>query len=184
MEINRLFSCTYDTKYSNFSYYFQQVVACSASPNYLKGKGVPETTLSVHLGSVGLNKAIDRFAETYLSNNYQCVRVLTPYFRDKRLMAQQGMFACPGDVSLPFMENLENMSNYQEGLIKYLIPNRLRKHFLYQLYSTNISRFTLFPGLDGYAQTLKVYHPLVWDMELPTGKTESAGKCEDESCAT
>ena len=46
-----------------------------------------------------------------------------------------------------------------EHLLKIIIPIGLRRHALEKLFYMNISRTSLFPGLDGYAQSLGVYHP-------------------------
>jgi hypothetical protein len=59
------------------------------------------------------------------------------------------------------MQNLEAMPDWrsEEHLLKIIIPAGLRRHALEKLFYMNVSRTSLFPGLDGYAQSLGVYHP-------------------------
>ncbi len=142
-----------------------------ATKIYLQTKSIENKSLAVHLGRVSQKDAITHFKNFFLSNKWQFVRIMSPYYRDRRLTAQQGIFTCPGDVSVPFMKNLSNMAE-DAKITKYIIPLKLRRQMLYQLYSANIGRFTLFPGLDGFASTLRIFHPLIWDMEFgPNGET-------------
>lgn len=90
-----------------------------------------------------------------------CVLPLTPFRQNDRLRIQRGTFLVPGEVSTGFMDNLRAMRGYQHGdhLVKLVLPKKLRMEALEHLYSMNISRTSLFPGLDGYAQSLGIFHP-------------------------
>jgi hypothetical protein len=44
---------------------------------------------------------------------------------------------------------------------KLVLSHTERLSALKMLHTMNISRATLFPGLDGFAQSLKVFHPLL-----------------------
>jgi hypothetical protein len=72
---------------------------------------------------------------------------------------------CPGDVTLPFEENLCFLSGWKDkkNIRKIIIPEQLRRKALDKLSDMNISRATLFPGLDGFARSLKVSMPKRWD---------------------
>ena len=76
------------------------------------------------------------------------------------MTVQAGIFVCPGDVTRPFKENLAVLdgSNDQKHIVKLVIPKEHRMKFLRQLYDANISRTTLFPGLEGFSQSLGIYH--------------------------
>lgn len=78
------------------------------------------------------------------------------------LRAQQGAFLIQGDISRPFIENLWAIATDRatDGILRILIPNTLRKEALRRLWSMNISRAALFPGLDGFARSLGVNHSL------------------------
>lgn len=137
---------------------------------YLSRKGVEYKSLAVHTGRVSEEDAIKRFKDIYLSSTMQFVRITSPYYKDERLTAQQGVFTCPGDVSATFMENLIAMEGGSDAIVKYIIPLTLRRQMLYQLFAANIGRFTLFPGLDGFANTLRIFHPVVWNIDFaPNG---------------
>jgi hypothetical protein len=83
---------------------------------------------------------------------------LNPFRLNERLRAQRGTFMAPGKVSNTFMENLLALDGYNKNCIKIQIPYKLRKNALQRLFDMNISRTSLFPGLDGYAQSLGIFH--------------------------
>jgi len=91
----------------------------------------------------------------------RCVAPLTPFRQNERLRIQRGTFLVPGDISTSFMDNLSALpgSEDPENVLKLILPSGIRGVGLEQLYAMNISRMSLFPGLDGYAQSLGVYHP-------------------------
>lgn len=87
---------------------------------------------------------------------------LNPFRLNERLVIQQGDFLCPGDLRQTFEDNLaavlpgaKNGSDYK--LFKYVVrfDVKARKEILQNLHRMNINRATLFPGLDGFAQSLK-----------------------------
>jgi len=85
---------------------------------------------------------------------------IIPYRFNDRLVIQQGMFLCPGDVSIPFEDNLTailNAPNFEGTLIKLVIEDdsELRKDFLQNLHHMNMNSATLFPGLSGFAKSLR-----------------------------
>jgi hypothetical protein len=84
---------------------------------------------------------------------------------NERLRIQQGAFLIPGDISRPFLENLEALPkhDHRDNVIKIVIPFTDRRTALKHLFQMGISRTTLFPGLDGFADTLSIYHPVVDD---------------------
>lgn len=89
-----------------------------------------------------------------------------PFRLNERLTIQKGVFMCPGNVALPFEDNLCALPGWEkrENIVKIIIPHKFRRKVLDQLYDMNITRATLFPGLDGFAQSLKVSMPKRWDL--------------------
>jgi hypothetical protein len=90
---------------------------------------------------------------------------INPYRLNERLVIQQGLFLCPGDVASSFEANLEALAERRGGkkdfsgsLIKYTIANDsiLRRQILQRLQRMNLNRATLFPGLDGFSQSLEM----------------------------
>lgn len=74
---------------------------------------------------------------------------------DERLSAQQGEFLIPRDVSVSFMENLRSLQNLEEGVVKVNLRMSERGRALTHLRRLNITRASLFPGLDGFAQSFR-----------------------------
>lgn len=86
-----------------------------------------------------------------------------PFQLDERLTIQKGVFLYPCHAGETFETNLKAMPGFDDPskVLKLTITHEERRHALKTLHSMNISRATLFPGLDGFAQSLKVYHPLL-----------------------
>jgi Holliday junction resolvase RusA-like endonuclease len=83
---------------------------------------------------------------------------LNPFRLNDRLRTQSGVFLVPGDVGVSFMQNLEALPG-NDKVLKIVIPHELHFEGIKLLSRMNISRTSLFPGLDGYAQSLGVSHP-------------------------
>lgn len=77
--------------------------------------------------------------------------------RNERLTIQQGLFLCPGSANDSFEEHLENMDNSHDNLKKIIMPNEWREEVIKDLQLINITSATLFPGLDGFARSLRDY---------------------------
>lgn len=109
----------------------------------------------------------------------KCLFVVKPRICNERISRQQGLFVIPSSISLPFMDLLTNycdiansftakyeefvrMTNYSYfvdncGLIKFIIPKGLRYDLIRALQQMNISAETMFPGLEGLAQSVNCY---------------------------
>ena len=63
------------------------------------------------------------------------------------------------------MENLEALPGHdsQDNVVKIVIPLAERRPALRNLFQMGISRTSLFPGLDGFSDSLSIYHPVVDD---------------------
>lgn len=135
-----------------------------ASKKQLKQAGVPEEDL---LEPVTYDRR-QRFARIYLSQAPSTcvlsVRAVNPYRPNRRLTIQQGIFLCPVDVARPFMKNLRGVTDYKNIVKRLLLPagREFREQALSALYQMNITRASLFPGLDGFARMLAIYHPPIW----------------------
>ena len=94
--------------------------------------------------------------------NPSCVFPVNAMRLNERSTIQQGVFLCTGNVTRSFEENLESLKGLheRENLVKLVIPDQLRLKVLQNLHSMNINRASLFPGLEGFARSLEIYHPL------------------------
>jgi hypothetical protein len=90
-----------------------------------------------------------------------CACPQTPFRLNERLRIQMGVFMAPGSVTASFEQNLQALPGHNQGtnVLKIEIPLEFRDDALVQLFDMSISRRTLFPGLDGFAQSLAVYTP-------------------------
>lgn len=75
-----------------------------------------------------------------------------------RIAIQQGLFLCPCALGTTFHENLSSLKLQYKGvippLIKFVIPYENRDDFLDHLAVMNITAETIFPGIDGFAQSI------------------------------
>lgn len=88
---------------------------------------------------------------------------LNPFLLHDRLRLQLGAFLVPGDVTCSFVSNLEALPGHDRGenVYRLKLVATMKNDALRQLFLMNITRASLFPGLDGYAQMLGIYHPLL-----------------------
>ncbi len=95
------------------------------------------------------------FSSIILSNRLNLVAPLEPYYTNERMTIQQGLFLVPGNIKESFMENLKSYveQGIQDHLLKIIISNEARIDALADLYDMNINRTSLFPGIDGFAQS-------------------------------
>ena len=124
-----------------------------------------------HLGLAGNvfmpGKYDEEFKRYFMSeerNDFKpIVYQITPDRLNQRLSVQQGTFLCPSDIRLSFEDNLgaiiknedQNAVESHIKLLKISASDPFRKEILGKLSQMNISRASLFPGLDGFAQSIK-----------------------------
>jgi len=107
---------------------------------------------------------------------------IEPYQMSERLAAQQGMFLFPLNSAVSFAGNLEWASEltpgslaehriqcvYRDGdgipietldhkVLKMVLPKAIRRAAMKELRQMNITSASLFPGLDGFARSLRWY---------------------------
>jgi hypothetical protein len=82
---------------------------------------------------------------------------IEPYRLNARMALQQGLFLCVGDLSFSVFDNIASDPNQGDPLplVQLVFPRFDRAKALADLREMNLSRETLFPGLDGLAQTLR-----------------------------
>jgi hypothetical protein len=94
------------------------------------------------------------------------VGAVTPRRLNRRLTTQQGTFLCPGNITVPFEDNLQALVDQpgsQFKPIKYVLRFSFeeRQQALRRLLRMNVSWATLFPDMGGLAKSLQtrvVYH--------------------------
>jgi len=97
---------------------------------------------------------------------------VNPFRLNERLVIQQGIFLCPGDVTLTFEENLTAVlpSPAHNALLQFVVADSvdLRRRILWQLQHANMNSATLFPGLEGFARSLATL--VAFPETIPPGK--------------
>lgn len=85
-----------------------------------------------------------------------------PFRLHERISLQNGVFMCPGAVNKKFEENLESLGgDKRANIIKITLKfNKTQiREAREKLYDLNITRATLFPGLEGFARSLAIFPP-------------------------
>lgn len=99
------------------------------------------------------------FHELFMCDRYRFVFAVNPSHLHTRLTIQQGVFLCPGDVTTGIVDILSTYKLQWEdriGRISWMPKNSIEiVTALDYLNSMNINRASLFPGLDGFAQSFK-----------------------------
>lgn len=105
-------------------------------------------------------------AKAILECKTRSVAPLVPFYVNERLAVQQGVFLVPLDLTATFMDNLQGVAaseELQQHVLKLEIPviQKVQYQMLMSLDRLNVNRLSLFPGLDGFAQSLQL-SPLWW----------------------
>jgi hypothetical protein len=104
---------------------------------------------------------------SYDINSANDVAIGEPFFKNQRLIAQSGTFACPFDLTRPIDEIL---GQHRDTIAKFVLKGPgLRKQALGELYRMNITHSTLFPDLDGLSRSLGYELESHWKFD-PTAK--------------
>ncbi len=93
------------------------------------------------------------YEEYFLPNTEAILVIGEPHEMAARLIAQSGTFAMPGLLDVP-IETLASQRTNGAGVMKLTLTQGMRLETLRELYRANITRATLFPGLDGLARSL------------------------------
>ena len=99
------------------------------------------------------------FDDLYIDNKYTFVTAESPFQIHRRLNLQQSVFLCPGNIRKKFETNLFYPYAEHElptADIRKVIfkPDDLELAFE-KYYRMNLTRQSLFPGLDGFAQSMR-----------------------------
>jgi hypothetical protein len=102
------------------------------------------------------------FKMVFLYSRKAFVRTINPYRLNERLIVQQGLFLCPGDLTKTFEANLraifDDLPN-EMLCVRYELRFNVDqwKTALKQLEKMNVTASALFPGLDGFSRSLRTH---------------------------
>lgn len=111
------------------------------------------------------------FKKLYMSKSpKKFVSAENAFNLNERLIIQKGVFLCPGMASATFQSNLKELEGwYKKGAVikvKLKFDLDARKKALHELHNMNVDRATLFPGLDGFTESLRPRLPYFKNLEL------------------
>lgn len=134
------------------------------------------------LREAGVKSEFPTLDWAYSGMGFQPVRMATPagpIRLSARQEAQQALFVVPGDTSLPFELNLRAMVSsgvdIDDHVRCYSVRSENRGEMLRDLRLMNITRASLYPGLDGFAQSLR-YELVDEDAQRATMRQVIAGQ--------
>lgn len=87
-----------------------------------------------------------------------------PIRLNERLTIQQGVFLLPGDVTVTFESNMRAIPNHDKNVVQIVIDSSCRLDVLRKLHRLGINRATLFPGLEGFARSLRTKSLILKDL--------------------
>jgi FRG domain len=111
-----------------------------------------------YAGSMSAENVFDKLV---LGNRqFAFVELVQPFYMFERIIQQQGLFLCQGDIKIDFESNLYAnylvaSSNGHKPMYKIKIPNEWKMEIIKDLNRMNINHSTLFPGVEGYFKSVK-----------------------------
>ena len=101
-------------------------------------------------------KIFKHFGDFFIDSTHKTgiIYPVKPSTLTRRFHIQQGVFLCSSCLDSDFMETLSGYNGNNDNIIKVLLPKSQRELALRDSYRTNITREHLFPGIDGFAQSI------------------------------
>lgn len=136
-------------------------------------KLLPTDTCKRCIDENGYIDSRQSFSEVFdLTPPIALVLPVDPFRLNERLVIQQGIFLCPGDVTVTFEENLAAAlpNPPHNAMLQFIIDDSVdfRRQILWTLQHSNMNSATLFPGLDGFARSLTTL--VAFPETIPPGK--------------
>jgi hypothetical protein len=112
----------------------------------------------------------ESFKELYMSDSpKKFVSAENAFNLNERLIIQKGVFLCPGMITDTFLSNLKQLGGWhnEDAVIKVKLKFDLDapKKALEELHNMNVNRATLFPGLDGFTESLRPRLPYFYTLK-------------------
>lgn len=92
------------------------------------------------------------FSKIFYRNDCDCILPVEPFTMNQRYFLQQSVFVSPGNSLTPLMEQLDFLPIKDVNIFKLVVPSSIARTVQLELQKMNITRTSLFPGLDGYAK--------------------------------
>lgn len=123
-----------------------------------KNSGLRYGELEASYNSANTIMKNNRFGEEEEEKESLGVLILEVERQIPRIAIQQGLFLFPCSYNGTFTENLASLALQKRGvcppIIKFVIPYENRDDYLMHLAVMNITAETIYPGIDGFAQSI------------------------------
>jgi hypothetical protein len=120
------------------------------------------------------------FEKIFFDNSCSIVFPVEPFRMNRRYSLQQSHFVSTGNAAEPFMHQLEFLGeDMKQAVIKIEMPANNKSHALRYLQKMNLNRASLFPDLDGYAESLRLRYNSMRTTE--EALADQMKKLEDEN---
>ncbi len=97
----------------------------------------------------------ENYIDYYLKGDKSFLIMGEPERMNQRLIAQAGTFIVPSKIDIPLEKIIiDNYQNSDDAIKKIIIKKSVRDKAMKDLYRSNITEATLFPGIDGMARAL------------------------------
>lgn len=111
------------------------------------------------------------YEKYFLTNKYPFAVIGEPHIMNQRLIAQSGTFVVPGRIDEPLEDILTDYRCNGDVIVKFELDTiHIRKEAMKDLYVSNITEATLFPGIDGMARSLAYELEFHWAFDPITMK--------------
>ncbi len=111
----------------------------------------------------------ENFRRYFVCGSAPFVYLGEPHVMNQRLIAQNATFAMPSRLDVPVDEILGGHDPWARGLVKLVLPRELRHDAMQNLFSMNVTSATLFPDLNGLAQSMAQELEYHWAYNVLTG---------------
>ncbi|MCO6360026.1 FRG domain-containing protein [Roseivirga pacifica] len=148
-----------------------KIILFQKALNHLKLKPKRQTTGNRYaFQDEDFQKVIDMSQD----GNTSCIFPTEPFFQNQRYHLQQSIFLAQSNPFIPLYQQLSFIPSdiIHKAIKKITIPTSEKNKAIQDMIKMNITRATLFPGLDGYAKSLSVkYQNLLTMGEIWDSKT-------------
>ncbi len=122
--------------------------------------GIQRTFGSV--GDIGAYKAV------FLDGTRDIINHADPAVLNQRITAQLGTFLVPGSLDKSVEEIIDGLYG-KSALVKFILPQAIRREAMSSLHNRNIHNVSLFPDLNGLATSLRYELESHWAFDPITG---------------
>ena len=103
----------------------------------------------------GIERDGKPFRQLFMESPLRFVYPDNPIRLNERLAVQQGLFLTPGDVTTTFEKNVRAVPNHKECFVRVDIDRSCHLEIMRKLHQAGVNAATLFPGLGGFALSLR-----------------------------